>query len=640
MSTSSEEDHLNGNPNKGKYQSIRRRKSSLHTSQVHLTWENLTVSWTSPSSLAEADTCSEAMCGADAIPNIILDDLSGVAKPGDFIAIMGASGSGKTTLLKTLASRISKTLDVSGVFKINGHEIPESKLKDISGYVGQFDTYMASMTVIEVLNFNAALLLDQEIPRKEKELMTEEVLQKVGLTKVKDVVVGDVDNPGISGGEKRRLAVATQLILGASLLFLDEVTSGLDSFMAESIIRLIKDLTASGCTILCTIHQPASVLYDMFDKVCLMSEGKTAFLGSPEDALAHFEAVGYPCPPLHCPTDHFIYTLAIKPESEIICRERSEAIVQAYKSSEFFDKVVSDIESISESFENIDEFLTKSKTRASFWTQVSENVKRGLREVQRNPRYSQTRFVSALVLGCFFSIFYFDTTNDIETAATDRSGLFFLYVVATSLRTLSFSSYNVAFSMPLVIKEYQNGMYTSLPYFISVVIGEFLLLVPCMLLELLIFYFVVGLKREADAFFNVYGGMLLMTYASLAIGWFIGVVAESPPVASAISAGICMPFVFLIGVVKDDQEVLPFLIPIKYLSWMRYAYRFLMVNELKDLPLRCGDEVCPINGTTILIEQGFNPDELWWPNIFINFSFGVVFLIMTSLLLAYKIARK
>jgi ABC-type multidrug transport system ATPase subunit len=118
---------------------------------------------------------------------------------------------------------------------------------------------------------------------------------------------------GISGGERRRLAFASEIITNPSILFADEPTSGLDSLMAVSIVECIKTLARSGKTIIFTIHQPSSELFEMFDKICLMSEGRLAFIGTRSMACSFFGAQGFPCPQKYNPADYFIKTLSISP---------------------------------------------------------------------------------------------------------------------------------------------------------------------------------------------------------------------------------------------------------------------------------------------------------------------------------------
>ena len=620
----------------GRDVSLERGEADPRSSQIYLTWQNVKVtSVTKPSLISKCREGSNAV----AVTNTILNDVSGVAKPGDFIAIMGASGSGKTTMLRTLANRMSKKLEVSGDVRINGHTMEElgDNIKYMVGYVAQEDTFMPSMTVSEVMFFYANLLLEPSIPRAEKELMALAIMQKTGLTKVKDSRVGSLFIPGISGGEKRRLAVATQLILGASLLFLDEVTSGLDSFMAESIIKLIKELTESGCTILCTIHQPASVLYSMFDKVCLLSEGNIAFLGSRADALRQFEGAGHACPTRYSPADHFIYTLAIKPHQEEECRERSDIIVQTYRKSKFYQRVNMEIATISKTFTKVDYTQAEKPTAtATFWTQFVECYTRRMKDGHRNPRIARARFVMGCIVSIYLGLFFLGTTNDVNTVFTNKSGLFFMCMTNFAWRPMALYAQSIPNDYPTLKREYQAGLYTTLPYYLSVILADLLHIFPLVLIEMLIFYFTVGLKRDAASFFTAYAAITVTYLASYSIGMFIGSSLEDPTISASLARILILPFFMMTGSVVKSTDAIPFyLYPFKYLSWTRYGYQMLMANEFTDLPLDCDGVECPFNGTTLLIESGIGTD-LWVPNFVYNLIIALGFVALTCLMLPHK----
>ena len=618
------------------------KKSEFNDSTgICLTWQNLSVAWTPPSSTSTA--LSGRGKDSTTIPRLILNDVSGVAKPGDFIAILGVSGSGKTTLLNALSNKISKDLEVDGLVKVNGHSVTGEEMMSMSGYVGQDDVFMGSMTVMEVILFYAHLKLDSRIPGPMKRHMALSILQKVGLSHVGNSLVGDSYIRGISGGEKKRLAVATQLLSGASLLFLDEVTSGLDTFMAEKILDMAKELTESGCTILCTIHQPASELYTLFDKICLISEGSIAFLGSPKDALVHFEEAGYPCPPHYNPTDHFIYTLAIKPGDEDRCRERCSSIVQFYRKSRFFLEVLKGIKENSSMFVQRDnkDARTVCQTKATLWSQFSENALRSFREIHRNPRSTRARFISGIILSVIIASFYFNTSNNIDTVQANKSGLIFLILTTVSFRSINYCALKFPLAFSTTKRECHNGLYSTLPYFLSVLLCEMPFLIALICIQHVIFYFVVGLRRDAGSFFTALACNIITKWASCCVGLFIG--AMSGPdtnLAAQIALSAFIPFVICSGLIKSDLDTPIHLYPIKYLSWLRYGFSMMMVNEFKDLELECEEGVCPYNGTTILLDFGINPDELWWPNMPMNVLIGLGFIVLAWLMLTLKITRQ
>ena len=606
--------------------------------KIHLTWENITVC----KKIQTSAWCRRKKTLVET-QSLILDDVSGVAKPGDFIAILGASGSGKTTLLNALSHRLSPGLELAGQVRINGRTLLPEEMRRISGYVGQNDTFVGSMTVIEVVLFYANLKLDSRIPHKEKQCLAETLLQKVGLSHVKNSFIGDSFMPGISGGERTRLVVATQLLLGASLLFLDEVTSGLDTFMAESVLKMMKDLAEWGCTILCTIHQPASELYALFDKVCLITEGRIAFLGDHRSALTFFEESNYPCPPHHCPTDHFIYTLAIKPGIEEKCRERCMEMVRSYKKSRFFFKVVEDIKDSSALFEGDvrDESKIPPTPTGTFWNQLFENIKRSLKENLRNPRSSRSRLIAGVIVALMTGFFYLRTSNDKETVKANKSGLIFLIILIPAVRSLNFCALTIPLSFRTTLREHHNGLYSSLAYFLSIVICEIPYMVSVNFVQFLITWLLVGLKMDAVSFFNAVNCIIITSWASSGAGWLIGaIVGPQPALTSQVSAVAILPFFLFAGVLKDDEGTPTYLYPFKYLSWLRYGFRMMFVNEFRDLELSCGDDVCVQNGTVILLEMGIDPDELWWPNMVANGVLGLGFMVVAWLILASKFKRR
>ena len=150
----------------------------------------------------------------------------------------------------------------------------------------------------------------------------------VGLTKVADVMIGGEKLKGISGGEKKRLSLASAVLTNPSILFCDEPTSGLDSFMASSIMDLINELASSGKTIICTIHQPSSQIFSRLDKLLLLAEGETAYFGATAEAKKYFSSINLPCPEDYNPSDYFIQTLAIVPGRELECREQVKHFIK------------------------------------------------------------------------------------------------------------------------------------------------------------------------------------------------------------------------------------------------------------------------------------------------------------------------
>ena len=220
-----------------------------------------------------------------------MHDLSFTLKNGELLAIMGGSGTGKTTLLSLLNGSLKPQ---EGTITINGHSITEPEAKSLIGFVPQDDLLIEELTVYQNLWFTAKFcfegMSDEEL---DKRVM--KTLKDLGLDATKDLKVGSAINKYISGGQRKRLNIALELIREPAVLFLDEPTSGLSSADTEKVINLLKEQTLKGKLIVVNIHQPSSDVYKLFDRLWLLDKGGyPVFDGNPIDAITYFkEAANY-----------------------------------------------------------------------------------------------------------------------------------------------------------------------------------------------------------------------------------------------------------------------------------------------------------------------------------------------------------
>ena len=231
------------------------------------------------------------LCGRDVefrFPNSDngIHNLSFTLESGQLVAIMGGSGVGKSTLLSLLNGNLKPQ---SGSITINGHSIDEPGAKELIGYVPQDDLLIEELTVYENLWFTAKLCFegmpDEEIDRK---VMA--VLSNLGLDAARDLKVGSAINKYISGGQRKRLNIALELIREPAILFLDEPTSGLSSTDTEKVVNLLKGQTEKGRLIVVNIHQPSSDVYKLFDRLWLLDKGGyPIFDGNPIEAVSYFK---------------------------------------------------------------------------------------------------------------------------------------------------------------------------------------------------------------------------------------------------------------------------------------------------------------------------------------------------------------
>ena len=259
----------------------------------------------------------------------ILDRAVGIARPGEVLAIMGPSGAGKTSLLNCISGR-NKEHDGRVTLKFdNGERQPWSKaMKRITAYVQQDDLILSTITPREHLLFQASLQMDQSLSKEQLAAHVDSLIEQLNLTKCKDTQVGDPTFVrGISGGERKRVSFAAQLLGDPSVLFVDEPTSGLDSHMAEEVVSILRELATQGDrrrTIITTIHQPTSHAYAAFDQLLLLSDGRGVYLGPAAAAVDHFAtlAVDLQCPQYVNPSDFFLHVLgasAFRPSRDALC---------------------------------------------------------------------------------------------------------------------------------------------------------------------------------------------------------------------------------------------------------------------------------------------------------------------------------
>ncbi|KNE97596.1 hypothetical protein PSTG_09145 [Puccinia striiformis f. sp. tritici PST-78] len=227
----------------------------------------------------------------------VLREVSGKAKSGELMAIMGASGAGKSSLLDILAKK-SKAGFVTGDILINDMQISNNQFKSLIAYVDQEDTLMSTLTVYEAVLFSAMLRLPKNMTLEDKKIRTLETLDELGILHLKDSFIGRSGQRSISGGEKRRVSIACELVTNPSILFLDEPTSGLDSFNAFNVVESLAQLAKNyQRTIILTIHQPQSNIVTLFDQLILLgSGGRLIYSGAFATCNEYFTKIGHPCP--------------------------------------------------------------------------------------------------------------------------------------------------------------------------------------------------------------------------------------------------------------------------------------------------------------------------------------------------------
>lgn len=237
----------------------------------------------------------------------MLDNVWGEIPKQKITAILGPSGAGKTSLLNILAGRARSRgiISISSDIRLNNYPVDPTKMnvrKQIA-FVAQDDSLQITSTPRECIRFSAKLRLSRTTSDGEIDKLVETMLAELGLSLCADTLVGGPLLKGISGGERKRTSVGVELVVKPSLVFLDEPTSGLDSYSALQVVQVLKKVANAGASVLFTIHQPSSEVFNSFDNVILMNKGRVMYEGEVSNLNDHFSKRGHPVPPNYNPSD-------------------------------------------------------------------------------------------------------------------------------------------------------------------------------------------------------------------------------------------------------------------------------------------------------------------------------------------------
>lgn len=282
---------------------------------------------------------------------VIIEMAGNAAQPGRLLGILGPSGSGKSTFLRAIASRSRKNLRKEGNIYYVKETGEKTKLgKHEVAFVHQDDSFFGMLTVQETLklalelrcNSKAFNLNQRRLSKQEREHIIKDTLHLLGLNKISDSQVGgrstslDDQAHGISGGERKRLSVACEMMGNPRMLIADEPTSGLDSFQALQVMTTLHDIARTKQIItICTVHQPRSTIWNLFDDVMILSPlGKVVYFGPRENVLTYLESIGFPCPGNTNPAEYLIDLVSIDNTTPITIQQsisRIETLIHKFE---------------------------------------------------------------------------------------------------------------------------------------------------------------------------------------------------------------------------------------------------------------------------------------------------------------------
>lgn len=518
---------------------------------------------------------------------------------GRLVGIMGASGAGKTTLLNILSGLYPIN---SGKILINNLDLHKDNeaLKGVIGYISQDDLLIEDLTVFQNLFYNAKLCFGQYNDREITKIVLE-LLQTLGLYEVKDLKVGSPLNKKISGGQRKRLNIALELIREPDILFVDEPTSGLSSRDAENVMDLLKELSLKGKLVFVVIHQPSSDIYKMFDRLIILDQGGyLVFYGNPIDAIIHFKSISHQanysegdCPKCGNVNPEQIFNIL---EGKVVDEYGNLTETRKMSSKEwhesYISKVKSSVEPLLERFRNVQLEVPKSLFKLpSKLKQFSVFITRDILAKLANTQYILLTLLEAPLLAFIlaYSIKYFNVDVDVYEGYVFRDNenlpVYLLICVIVMLFLGLMVSAEEIFKDRKILKREAFLNLSRTSYLFSKVIIMFIISVIQTATFILIGNAIIEIK---DMFFAYW--LILFSTAAFAniLGLNISATFNSVVTIYIIIPLIIIPQLLLNGVLVHFSKLNPDIshpnkVPIiGEMMTARWAFEAIAVKQFKD----------------------------------------------------------
>ncbi|XP_042482888.1 pleiotropic drug resistance protein 1-like [Macadamia integrifolia] len=599
-------------------------------------------------------------------PLSILHDVSGIIKPGRMTLLLGPPSSGKTTLLLSLAGMLDRDLKFSGRITYNGHGMDEFVPQRTAAYISQQDLHIGEMTVRETLAFSARCQgvgtryeMLAELLRREKKasikpdadldiymkaaaldgqeisVVTDYVLKILGLEVCADTLVGDQMLRGISGGQRKRVTTGEMLVGPASALFMDEISTGLDTSTTFQIVNSIRQsINILNATAVISLLQPAPEVYDLFDDIILLSDGQIVYQGPSEHVLEFFEYMGFKCPERKGVADFLqevtsrkdqqqYWTHENKPYRFIPVKEFSEAFHSFHVGQKLADELAAPFDKNN----SHPAALVTKKYGVSKKELLRACISREILLMKRNSFVYIFKMVQITVVA-FITMTIFLRTEMKRDSVTD--GGIFLGALFYALNFLMFNGFSelamTVMKLPVFYKQRDFFFYPAWAFLLPTWIVK----IPLTLVEVAIWvfitYYVIGFDPSIARFFKQY--LLLVCLKQMASGLFrfIGTVGRNMIIANTFGSFAFLILMGLGGFILSRDNIKIWWKWGYWISPLMYAQNALVVNEFlgkswKHVQSNSTESL----GVAVLKSRAFFTDAYWYW-IGVGALIGYVFL--------------
>ncbi|KAL6208156.1 hypothetical protein ACLB2K_019107 [Fragaria x ananassa] len=610
-------------------------------------------------------------------PLPILHDVSGIIKPRRMTLLLGPPGSGKTTLLLALAGKLGKDLKRSGRVTYNGLGMDEFVPERTAAYISQYDIHIPELTVRETLAFSARcqgvgpryemlvellrrekaanILPDSDLDvymkaaaleGQETTVITDYILKVLGLEVCADTMVGDQMRRGISGGQRKRLTTGEMLVGPARALFMDEISTGLDSSTTFQIVNSLRQsIHILNGTAVISLLQPAPETYDLFDDIILLSDGHIVYQGPRENVLEFFQYIGFQCPERKGVADFLqevtswkdqeqYWSNKDKPYSFVTSKEFSEALQSFHIGQELGDELMRPFDKSRGNPAS----LTTEKYGVSKRELFKACMSRHYLLMKRNSIVYTTRMIMFLITAFVTMTLFLRTEMHRDTV--DDGGIY-MGAMFFTMMVIVFNGFSelamTIMKLPVFFKQRDLLFYPAWAYSLPTMI----LRIPMTFVEVSIWmaitYYGIGYDPSIERFCKQF--LLLVCISQMATGLFrlIGALGRNMTVANTFGS-VALLFIFVLGgFLLSREEMKNWLLWGYWLSPMMYGMNAMAVNEFfgkswRHVPPNSTESL----GVMVLKSRGVSPEASWyWIGVVALIGFFVMFNFLYTLALQH-----
>ncbi|XP_049927196.1 ATP-binding cassette sub-family G member 8 [Epinephelus moara] len=518
---------------------------------------------------------------------------------GQMLAVIGSSGCGKTSLLDIITCRDEGGTMTSGQVLINGKPNTPQLVKKSIAHVRQDDRLLPHLTVRETLVFVAKLRLPTHFTQAERDQRVDDVIAELRLRQCAHTRVGNDYVRGVSGGERRRVSIAVQLLWNPGILILDEPTSGLDSFTAHNLVITLSRLARGNRLVLLSVHQPRSDIFQLFDLVVLLSSGSAIYCGAACDMVPYFTALGYPCPRYCNPSDFYVDLISIdrrSPEQEAKCLERSGVLAE-----QFLEKVRDTDDHMwkpagtntapttqpesSQQMSKVkgEEVITISKERNrlpgrlhQFTILIRRHMYNDYRDLVTLLVHGFEALLMSLLVGCL----YYGAGEE-RLSIQDTVALLYMIGALTPFAVVLDVIAKCHTERAMLYHELEDGMYSVTSYFFAKVLGELPEHCVFTLVYGLPIYWLAGLNEAPDRFLLNFLLVWLMVYCSRAMALFVAAALPTLQTSAFMGNSFFTVFYLTGGFVISLENMWLVASWLSHASFMRWGFEGMLQVQFR-----------------------------------------------------------